>query len=198
MTGFLKKVITFINVKISLVDIQAHLLVKHTIHLAQLQQSTLDQPTLSGFMRENDHLHMLDKSLMANQLIPGRTQQTPPFSSVLPGALKILHPKPQELLVLSRATSTWCRASAGLPMLPKRAGPELPSTDVAGFVRQVISLHQEGGVFLLSKRPRYNTCMCILKCLRGRGGLLDPHNLHLSGRPSNFPQSLYRVQNRKR
>ena len=133
---------------------------------------------------------------MANQLIPGRTQQTPAFSSVLLGALKILHPKPQELLVLSRATSTWCRASAGLPMLPKRAGPELPSTDVAGFVRQVISLHQErGNVFF--KRPRYNTCMCILKCLRGRGGLLDPHNLHLSGRPSNFPQSLYRVQNKK-
>ena len=54
---------------------------------------------------------------------------------------------------------------------------------------------KKGECFL--KRPRYNTCMCILKCLRGRGGLLDPHNLHLSGRPSSFPQSLYRVQNKK-
>ena len=101
---------------------------------------------------------MLDESLMANQLIPGRTQQTPPFSSVLPGALKILHPKPQELLVLSRATSTWCRAGAGLPMLPKRAWPELPSTDVAGFVRQVISLHQEGEMVFLKDQDITPAC----------------------------------------
>ena len=101
---------------------------------------------------------MLDESLMANQLIPGRTQQTPPFSSVLPGALKILHPKPQELLVLSCATLTWCRAGAGLPMLPKRAGSELPSTDVAGFVRQVISLHQEGEIVFLKDQDITPAC----------------------------------------